>query len=86
MYPIARLAQPPKLVPPPRAGAYEGRNVLDFYSDSGAADLFRQHIAAMLTRVNTFTGVPYREDPTIMAWNVLNEPRCPGCDAAGQVG
>lgn len=29
-------------------------------------------------RVNVYTGVRYKHDPTIMGWNVLNEPRCPG--------
>lgn len=34
------------------------------------------HPAQILERVNTVSGKVYREDPTIMAFDLLNEPRC----------
>ncbi|XP_076906652.1 mannan endo-1,4-beta-mannosidase 5-like [Bidens hawaiensis] len=30
----------------------------------------------VITRVNTITKIPYKDDTTIMAWELINEPRC----------
>ncbi|KAJ6682144.1 MANNAN ENDO-14-BETA-MANNOSIDASE-LIKE PROTEIN [Salix koriyanagi] len=37
---------------------------------------FKNHIKAVLYRYNSFTGIHYKDDPTIMAWELMNEPRC----------
>jgi len=34
-----------------------------------------QHLKFMLTRTNRFTGLTYNTDPTIMTWELANEPR-----------
>lgn len=47
----------------------------DFYDDSLAVDLFHQHVRRVVSRTNTVTGLPYREDSTIMSWQLCNEPR-----------
>jgi mannan endo-1,4-beta-mannosidase len=38
----------------------------DFFSDPNAIQLYKNHVRTMLTRVNTVTGIPYGNDPTIM--------------------
>ncbi|WP_076069509.1 glycoside hydrolase 5 family protein [Sphingomonas montana] len=52
-----------------------------FYASGRAQTLYRDYIRAMLTRTNSVTGVAYAADPTIMAWQLANEPRPGGSDA-----
>jgi mannan endo-1,4-beta-mannosidase len=37
--------------------------------------LLKEHIYAMTSRINTLTGVAYKDDPAIMGYNLFNEPR-----------
>lgn len=46
-----------------------------FYSHPGAIADFERHVVFLLDRVNPHNGLRYREDPTIMAWELANEPR-----------
>ncbi|KXZ55054.1 hypothetical protein GPECTOR_3g212 [Gonium pectorale] len=54
-----------------------------FYTDPQCQAWFRRMAAAVVGRVSTVTGIPYASDPTILAWELANEPRCegPGGDA-----
>ena len=53
-----------------------------YYTNEAAQGMFRQYLSMILRRTNTLTGVEYRNDPTIMAWELANEPR-PGGSAEG---
>ena len=46
-----------------------------FYSNQSAQQMFRTTIERIVRRVNTINGRPYSQDPTIMAWQLANEPR-----------
>ncbi|CAN6338027.1 unnamed protein product [Urochloa humidicola] len=48
----------------------------DFFSDQTVKDYFKNHVKNMLMRVNTYTNVTYKDDPTIFAWELMNELRC----------
>lgn len=46
-----------------------------FYSNLKAQELFIHYIYSIINRKNVYTGVYYYDDPTIMAWQLANEPR-----------
>lgn len=46
-----------------------------FYTNEKATRWFREYVKMLITRTNTVTGRKYRDDPTIMAWQLANEPR-----------
>lgn len=46
-----------------------------FYADERAQSLFEDYARMLIHRRNTVTGVAYRDDPTIMSWQLSNEPR-----------
>ena len=55
----------------------------DFYTNQDCRNMYKHHVETILTRQNTFTGVQYRNDPTIMIWELANEPRAPS-DPSGE--
>ncbi|KAH7663768.1 Mannan endo-1,4-beta-mannosidase protein, partial [Dioscorea alata] len=48
----------------------------DFFTNTVVKNYYKNHIKKVLTRYNTITKVVYKDDPTIMAWELINEPRC----------
>jgi len=46
-----------------------------FYRNNEANEYFRKFIKEIVTRKNKFNGLLYIEDPTIMSWQLANEPR-----------
>src|SRR5208337_4934441 len=45
-----------------------------FFEDERTKADFKRLIGTVLLRTNSLTGVSYREDPTIFAWELMNEP------------
>ncbi|XP_078439394.1 mannan endo-1,4-beta-mannosidase 7-like isoform X2 [Wolffia australiana] len=57
----------------------QGRSISNddgFFSDALATTMYKNHVSAVIGRMNRVTGVTYRDDPTILAWELMNEPRC----------
>lgn len=53
----------------------------DFYTDPQIRQWYKEYIDHLLNRTNIYTGIQYKDDPTIMAWELANEPRCGGSGA-----
>ena len=61
----------------PSVDGYENYvdHVRRFVTNKKAKELYYNHVRNIVTRVNTVTGKPYAEDPTIFSWQIGNEPR-----------
>jgi mannan endo-1,4-beta-mannosidase len=64
--------------PAPRPGGdgdeYQ-RFAAQFYGNARAVSYYLDHVTKIVTRFNHYTNMWYRDDPTIMAWELANEPR-----------
>lgn len=48
----------------------------DFYTNPKIKGWYKDWITYLLNRTNPLTGLRYKDDPTIMTWELGNEPRC----------
>jgi mannan endo-1,4-beta-mannosidase len=48
----------------------------DFYEREDVAAAYQNWVAHILERTNSETGLKYKDDPAILAWELANEPRC----------
>lgn len=54
------------------------KNHDDFYSRIEEKTAYKEYVHAILERVNIYSGVKYKSDPTIFAWQLGNELRIDG--------
>lgn len=55
-----------------------GTNTLthdDFYTNTDIKNAYKAYVNHMLNHTNSLTGLAYKNDPTIMTWELANEPR-----------
>lgn len=55
----------------------------DFYTNPVIKGWYKEWVYHLLNRTNSITGIKYKNDPTIMMWELANEPRCGGGEAYG---
>lgn len=47
-----------------------------FYTDPAVRQDYQNWVRTVVNRVNTITGVAYKDDPAVFSWELANEPRC----------
>ena len=60
------------------------QSVSAFVTNEKAKELFYSHVRHVVSRTNTVTGKPYKDDPAIFSWQIGNEPRCFRSDSTGR--
>ncbi|ONK79320.1 uncharacterized protein A4U43_C01F5170 [Asparagus officinalis] len=58
------------------AGANVSSSTDSFFSHPLIKRYYKAYVKAILTRKNSFSGVKYSDEPSIFAWELMNEPRC----------
>ncbi len=56
-------------------GKEESLEHSDFFTDAKCKTYYKNFVAQLINHVNQYTGVAHKDDPTIFAWELLNEPR-----------
>ncbi|WOL16717.1 hypothetical protein Cni_G25505 [Canna indica] len=65
-------------------GSHDLSSEDDFFRNEVVKLFYKNHVKAVLTRINTISGIAYKDDPTIFAWELINEPRCQS-DLSGKI-
>ncbi len=65
------------------AAAAGSKDPDDFYRLDACRSAYRAMLKKIVGRTNTINGIPYAADPTILGWELMNEPRCPS-DPSGK--
>lgn len=55
------------------SGNHASRSV--FFKHNGCKQQYKNYAAHFINRINSISGMPYKEDPVLFAWQLCNEPR-----------
>ena len=59
---------------------YNQSSLVEFYQDQNIRAGVKSYMGKIIMRNNTITGRLYRDEPAILAWDIMNEPQFPGDD------
>ena len=53
-----------------------------FFTNQADIKLYENYLGHILSRSNSYTGISYKNDPAVLAWDMINEPRTQGGNTA----
>lgn len=57
-----------------------GESIVDghdeFYTNETIKSWYKNYVSTLLNRTNYYSGIKYKDDPSVFAWELANEPRC----------
>jgi len=56
-----------------------------FYTNTTMQGYFKDYATMLSKRTNTVTGIAYKDEPAILAWEIANEFRCPTCGGSSKL-
>lgn len=61
----------------PAMAAFRGKQATDFWTDAQLFEDYKQIVSYVINRTNTITGIKYKDDKAILAWETGNELESP---------
>jgi len=55
------------------SGDHASRSV--FFTDEGCKEQYKNYVTHFVNRINSISGIAYKNDPVLFAWELMNEPR-----------
>jgi mannan endo-1,4-beta-mannosidase len=55
----------------------------EFWQNARCLEMYQAYVSHLLNRVNGYSGVAYKDDPAILMWELINEPRYGTWQAGG---
>lgn len=63
-------------------GMSDASNHNQFFTDSRCKTAYKNWMSHLANRVNSYTGIRYKDDPAIMSWELINEPEAGGASTS----
>lgn len=69
----------------PAYAQWAGKTEDAFFGDAEMMGYWKDYVSMLVNRVNAYTGIKYRDEPAILAWELGNEFRCKTCKGTNRV-
>ena len=69
----------------PAYARWAGKSEDAFFGDAEMMGYWKDYASMLVNRINVYTGIRYKDEPAILAWELGNEFRCKACVGTSRV-